>query len=46
MKVDVLNVRLSNEMVSWLDNLIEQGIYKSRSEALRDFIRNYLEKVS
>lgn len=42
MKIDVVNVRLSNEMVSWLDSLIEQGIYKSRSEALRDFIREFL----
>ena len=44
MKIDVLNVRLSGEMVSWLDAQIDQGIYKSRSEALRDFIRDYLEE--
>ena len=42
MKIAVLNVRLSNEMASWLDTLIDEGIYKSRSEALRDFIRDFL----
>ena len=31
-------------MVSWLDSLIENGIYKSRSEAIRSFIREFLEK--
>ena len=44
MKIKVLNIRLSNEMVSWLDSLIEDGIYKSRSEAIRGFIREFLEE--
>ena len=43
MKIELLNVRLSAEMISWLDSLIESGIYKSRGEALRDFIREFVE---
>ena len=42
MKVEVLNVRLSRQMVAWLDSIVEQGVYKSRSEAIRDYIREFL----
>jgi len=42
MKIRVLNVRLPREITSWLDSLVNSGIYKSRSEALREFSREYL----
>ncbi|MBW2970700.1 ribbon-helix-helix domain-containing protein [Candidatus Woesearchaeota archaeon] len=44
MEVEVLNIRLSKQMVSWLDSVVDKGIYKSRAEAIRDFIRVFLEK--
>ncbi len=40
--VHIMNVRLPNEIVEWLDSLVEANIYGSRSEAVRDFIREYL----
>jgi len=42
-EVVVLNVRLPEEIVRWLDTLVSRGIYHSRAEAIRDFIRQYLE---
>jgi len=44
MKIITLNVRVPKEIVLWLDSLVERGIYKSRSEAIRDYSRKYLEK--
>jgi len=44
MKIEIFNVRLSKEIVSWLDNLVSKGIYKSRSEAIREFSRNYIKE--
>lgn len=44
MKIQTLNVRIPEKIVLWLDSLIENGIYKSRSEAIRDYIRKYLEE--
>ena len=40
--VALLNVRLPKAVVDWLDKLVEKGIYKSRSEAVREFIRSYV----
>ena len=39
MDIEILNVRLPSEIVKWLDSLVERGIYKSRSEAIREFCR-------
>ncbi len=44
MKTEVLNVRISKEIVKWLDSLIAKGIYNSRAEAVRDFAREYLSQ--
>lgn len=38
----LVNVRLPAEIVQWLDTLVDRGVYKSRSEALRDFCRDYV----
>lgn len=43
MDVDILNVRLPREITDWLDNLVKRGIYKSRSEAIREFSRDFLK---
>lgn len=40
--VQILNVRLPDEIVKWLDSLVKLNIYGSRSEAVRDFIREYV----
>lgn len=40
--VHILNVRLPEEIVKWLDSLVKSNIYGSRSEAVRDFLRDYL----
>jgi Arc/MetJ-type ribon-helix-helix transcriptional regulator len=44
MQIQILNVRLSKEIVLWLDSMIKEGIYKSRSEAVRDYIRKYIKR--
>jgi metal-responsive CopG/Arc/MetJ family transcriptional regulator len=41
-KVAVLNIRLPEEIISWLDLLVEKNIYNSRSEAVREFSREYV----
>ncbi len=43
MKIRTLNVRLPREIVDWLDSLVKRGVYKSRSEAIRDYARKYIE---
>ncbi|MEA2036657.1 MAG: ribbon-helix-helix domain-containing protein [Nanoarchaeota archaeon] len=43
MKIKTLNVRIPEEIVLWLDSLVVKGVYKSRSEAIRDYARKYLE---
>lgn len=42
--VAVINVRLPDEIISWLDSLVDDKIYNSRSEAVREFSRDYLLK--
>ena len=43
-KVAVVNVRLPDELISWIDSLVEKKIYNSRSEAIREFSRQYVLK--
>jgi len=40
--ITMLNIRLPDEIINWLDSLVEKGIYNSRSEAVRDFIRDFV----
>lgn len=44
MDVDVINIRLPKEIVEWLDSLVERGIYSNRSEAVREFSREFVEE--
>jgi len=44
MGITVLNVRLPSDIAQWLDSLVKKGIYKSRSEAVREFSRSYVER--
>jgi metal-responsive CopG/Arc/MetJ family transcriptional regulator len=41
-KIDVINIRLSSELIKNVDSLIDQGLYSSRSEAIRELCRNYV----
>ncbi|MBR9699506.1 ribbon-helix-helix protein, CopG family [Candidatus Woesearchaeota archaeon] len=41
-KINILNVRLPDDIIKWLDSLVKREIYGSRSEAIRDFIRDYM----
>ena len=43
-KVVVVNVRLPHEITDWIDTLVKQNIYNSRSEAIREFSREYVLK--
>ncbi len=45
-KIHVLNVRLPDETISWIDELVKKGIYNSRSEAIRDFLRDHMKDSS
>lgn len=38
----VVNVRIPEEIISWLDSLVEKNVYNSRSEAIREFAREYV----
>jgi len=44
MKTEIINVRIPSEITEWIDSLVKRGIYKSRSEAIRDFSREYVEE--
>ncbi|MBD3203934.1 ribbon-helix-helix protein, CopG family [Candidatus Woesearchaeota archaeon] len=41
-EVVVVNIRLPDNIVSWLDSLVEEEVYNSRSEAIREFSRHYV----
>lgn len=43
-KIHVLNVRLPDETIAWIDALVKKGIYNSRSEAIRDFLRDHMKE--
>ncbi len=40
--IHLLNVRLQPEVIKWIDSLVEAEIYNNRSEAIREFIRDYV----
>ena len=43
-KTEVLNIRLPDELILELDNLVKKKIFKSRSEAVREFAREYVQE--
>jgi len=40
--IQILNVRLPEEIIKWIDTLVKANIYGSRSEAVREFLRDYV----
>ena len=43
-KTEVLNIRLPDELILELDTLVKKKIFKSRSEAVREFARMYVQE--
>ena len=41
-KIIVVNVRLPDNILSWLDSLVDSKLFNSRSEAIREFSREYV----
>jgi Arc/MetJ-type ribon-helix-helix transcriptional regulator len=39
--IEVITVRIPKEITNILDSLIKSGIYNSRSEAIREFLREF-----
>lgn len=42
--ISVVNVRFPSELLSIIDSLVEKGLYKSRSEAIRDMLRTRINE--
>lgn len=45
-EIHVLNVRLPDDTIQWIDSLVKSGVYNSRSEAIRDFLRDHIRDSS
>jgi Arc/MetJ-type ribon-helix-helix transcriptional regulator len=43
-KIVTQNLRLSGQLVEWIDSQVGEGLYKSRGEAIREFIRDFLRE--
>jgi Arc/MetJ-type ribon-helix-helix transcriptional regulator len=41
---EIINVRLTPDLIKWLDVLVEKKVYRTRSEAIREFVREYVFK--
>jgi Arc/MetJ-type ribon-helix-helix transcriptional regulator len=41
-RLETVNIRLPDELLSMLDALVERGIFANRSEAIREFAREYI----
>ena len=44
--IKAVNVRLPKDILNLLDLLIQKGLYSSRSEAMRDFARDFVNSNS
>jgi metal-responsive CopG/Arc/MetJ family transcriptional regulator len=40
--LETINVRLPEEVIRVLDQLVEKGVFANRSEAIREFCREYV----
>ncbi|MBN1377353.1 ribbon-helix-helix protein, CopG family [Candidatus Woesearchaeota archaeon] len=45
-KIEIINIRLPDKIISMLDSLVDEGLFNSRSEAVREFSREYIEEES
>ncbi|MBW2997317.1 ribbon-helix-helix domain-containing protein [Candidatus Woesearchaeota archaeon] len=44
-EIHILNVRLPRDVIEWIDSQVKAGVYNSRSEAIRNFVRDSLREV-
>lgn len=44
MEMEIVQIRLTGKQVKELDNLVQKGIYPSRSEAVRDAVRKIINQ--
>lgn len=42
--LETLNFRLPKEVVGILDTLVKKGLFSNRSEAVREFCRDYVKE--
>lgn len=40
--ITVVNIRLPKKVVSWIDSLVDKKAYNSRSDLIRNFLREYV----
>jgi Arc/MetJ-type ribon-helix-helix transcriptional regulator len=40
--VEILNIRLPSNMISWIDAQITNRTYRTRSEAVRELLREFI----
>lgn len=41
-KIEIVNVRLTSELIGLIDSYIEKGVYSSRAEIIREMCRTYV----
>jgi metal-responsive CopG/Arc/MetJ family transcriptional regulator len=41
-ELETLNVRLPDELLKEIDDLVAKGVFSNRSEAVREFCRQYI----
>jgi len=41
-EVEVLNVRLPEEIITWCDDTVKQKVYRTKSEMIREILRDYV----
>lgn len=39
--LDAVNVRIPDELLRVIDGLVKKGVFSSRAEAIREFLREY-----
>ena len=39
--LEAVNVRIPDELLKIIDGLVEKGLFSSRAEAIREFLREY-----
>ncbi len=42
--MEVINIRFPSGLISILDSLVDNGLYKSRSEAIREMLRTSVQE--
>ncbi|MGB9748516.1 MAG: ribbon-helix-helix domain-containing protein [Candidatus Woesearchaeota archaeon] len=43
---EILNIRLPSNIISWIDSQIKNNAYRTRSEAVRELLREFIFSYS